>query len=101
MFNVRRGRALLVALAGACAACGLVLAAESRREVLSMQWTELSGGLGLGSHAGVDSGFFAYDARLESLADGALGPQPGMELGNGAGAGGVQVIAPVPRPSSR
>jgi hypothetical protein len=85
----RRTRALLGVAGGLALACAALLAAEALREPPSRAWFELSAGLGLGSRAGVASGFFGYDARLESRRDGELGPVVGTPLDE-SGAGGLE-----------
>ena len=86
----RKVRALQVCLVAAALACAGVLVVEARRDAGARNWFGLSAGLGLGSQAGIDGGFFAYDARLESLPDSALSPLVGSPLG----AGGVFTFAP-------
>jgi hypothetical protein len=77
----------------------LVLAIEARREVRVSSWAQASSGLGIGSQAGVEAGFFAFDARLESAPDGQLTPLPGCFVD--AGPGGVFTLQAVSRAGSR
>ncbi len=95
MWCGRRGALLVGGVVGAALACGLVLGFEARADAPRHAWPALSAGLGIGSQAGVEYGFFAYDARLESLPESAFEPLPGAAIG--ACAGGAFTLAPLVR----
>ncbi len=95
MWCGRRGALLAGGVAGAALACVLVLWFESRRASGAQDWPRLSAGIGLGSQAGVELGFFAYDARLESMPESAFETLPGSAIDSGAC--GVLVLAPISR----
>jgi len=95
------GSRLLAALAVCGGACAAVLLFELLRPAPRRAWPALSGGLGTSAHAGVDGGWFLFDARLESQRDGLLGPLPGVPSGDGAEPGGALDPAPLAREPSR
>ena len=74
---------LFAVLAASALACAFVLSSEAQRKQRAETWAQLSAGLGCGSRAGVAAGFFAYDARLESLPDGVFAPLPGFCVDDG------------------
>jgi len=96
VWNGAKGRAPLVALAALVAASAAVLVFEARRTDPGGAWVGLSGGLGTSAHAGVDAGWFLFDARLESQRDSLLAP-----ASDAAGVGSVLELAPFTRGTSR
>ncbi len=99
MWCVLRKRIVIAYLCFTALACALAIASETSRDAHVSAWAQMSGGLGLGSQAGVEAGFFAYDSRLESLPDGMLLPLPGFSVDPGAG--GVFTLQPASRPEAR
>ncbi len=95
MWCGRRAALLVGGVLGAALACALVLWFEARRVAPAHAWPQLSVGLGIGSAAGVEHGFFAFDARLESWPESAFEPLPGAAIG--ASAGGAFTLAPLAR----
>ena len=90
-FGLRK-KLLLAFVAVAAIACALLFASEARRKRPSSSWAELSLGLGLGSQAGIEAGFFAYDSRQEAPFENAFTPLPGVSVD--AGPGGVFTLQP-------
>ncbi|MEO6709610.1 MAG: hypothetical protein ABI054_10760 [Planctomycetota bacterium] len=90
-----RKKLAVASLAAAIVACASILLSEARRGRGPTSWSRVSIGLGVGSQAGVEAGFFAYDPRLESDRDGRLAPLPGVCVD--AGAGGVFTLGPASR----
>lgn len=101
MWNAARGAGLVRIVALLAASCASVLVVEACRDNPESAFTRLCGGLGTSGQVGVDAGWFAFDARLESLPDSALGPLPGVPATAGAGGGGVLRLAPLPTRASR
>ena len=93
MLYARRSRVLSTVVACLCVCCVALLTLEARSARTPGDWARLGGGLG--TSAGTDAGFFAFDARLESVSDSALGPLPGVALCDGAAAAGVWVFEPI------
>ena len=95
MWCGRRGALLAGGALSAALASGFVLGFEATRSRAAQAWPRITCGVGIGSQAGVEHGFFAYDPRLESLPESAFEALPGSAIS--AGAGGVFLLAPVSR----